>query len=317
MIRDSYNRPVLNLRISVTQRCNLLCPYCHREGQSQRETGRIVEMTAAEISRLAKIALSLDIRRIKLTGGEPLLRKDIVHIVRKIGELKGLKDLSMTTNGTLLRTKAKELRSTGLMRVNVSLPSLKPDVYEGLMGGSLEKVQRGIKEAVHAGLKPVKVNMLVLAGVNESEIPEMMKYSERVGALLQLIELEPVNLSETYYKRYHRSLGEVEKKFASQALSVETRFSMQNRRVYRLQDGIVEVVRPIENTEFCAHCTRLRITSDGKLKTCLMINTDLVDVLSPLRMGATDDELREIFAETCRKRRPYYTTPLRVDQVVD
>lgn len=312
MIRDSYNRPVLNLRISVTQRCNLLCPYCHREGQRQKETGPIVEMTAAEITRLAKIALSLDIRRIKLTGGEPLLRKDISHIIGSIAELKGLKDLSMTTNGTLLRTNAKELRAKGLMRVNVSLPSLKPDIYEALMGGSLEKVKRGIKAAVKAGLKPVKVNMLVLAGVNEGEIPEMMKYTARAGALLQLIELEPVNLSESYYERYHRSLDEVEKKLASQALSMETRFSMQNRRVYKLQDEIVEVVRPIENTEFCAHCTRLRITSDGKLKPCLMVDTDLVDVLSPLRNGAADDELRKIFVETCKQRKPYYKTPLRV-----
>ena len=317
MIRDSYNRPVLNLRISVTQRCNLLCPYCHREGQRQKETYPIVEMTATEISRLVKIALSLDIRRIKLTGGEPLLRKDILHIVGTIAELKGLKDLSMTTNGTLLTTNAKELRTQGLMRVNVSLPSLKPDVYETLMGGSLEKVKRGIKAAVQAGLNPVKVNMLVLAGVNEGEIPDMMKYTERAGALLQLIELEPVNLSETYYERYHYSLEKVEEKFASQALSVETRFSMQNRRVYRLHDGVVEVVRPIENTEFCAHCTRLRITSDGKLKPCLMINTNLVDVLSPLRKGATDDELKKIFFETCTHRKPYYKTPIRVDQAVN
>jgi cyclic pyranopterin phosphate synthase len=159
--------------------------------------------------------------------------------------------------------------------------------------------------------------MLVLAGVNEGEIPVMMKYTERAGALLQLIELEPVNLSETYYERYHYSLDKVEKKFASQALSVETRFSMQNRRVYRLQDGVVEVVRPIENTEFCAHCTRLRITSDGKLKPCLMINRNLVDVLSPLRKGATDEELRKIFFETCTHRKPYYKTPIRVDQVVN
>jgi cyclic pyranopterin phosphate synthase len=274
-------------------------------------------MTAAEIRRLVKIALSLDIRRIKLTGGEPLLREDILHIVGTIAELKGLKDLSMTTNGTLLTTNARGLGARGLMRVNVSLPSLKPDVYETLMGGSLEKVKRGIKAAVQAGLNPVKVNMLVLAGVNEGEIPVMIKYTESVGALLQLIELEPVNLSETYYERYHYSLEKVEETFVSQASSVETRFSMQNRRVYRLQDGVVEVVRPIENTEFCAHCTRLRITSDGKLKPCLMINTNLVDVLSPLRKGATEDELRKIFFETCTHRKPYYKTPIHVDQAIN
>lgn len=309
MIKDNFGRPVLNLRISVTQRCNLHCPYCHREGQELKPNDLVVEMTAAEIVRLVKIAISLGIRRIKLTGGEPLLRKDILEIVKGIAELKGLQDFSMTTNGTLLASMAEDLRACGLMRINISLPSLKADVYRELMGGNLENVLKGVRAAVDAGLYPVKINMLVLAGVNETEIPVMIQFAKKNGALLQLIELEPINLSKTYYERYHYPLDKVEADLAKHALRVKVRRYMQNRRIYHLPNGRVEVIRPTENTEFCAHCTRMRITSDGKLKPCLMVNTNLVDILTPLKNGATEEELTKLFAATCRKREPYYKAP--------
>lgn len=309
MIEDNFGRPVLNLRISLTQRCNLHCPYCHREGQEKRPDASVVEMTATEIVRLVKIAIRLGMRRIKLTGGEPLLRKDILDIVEGVAGLEGLKDLSMTTNGTLLASLAKDLMARGLMRINVSLPSLNEDVYRKLMGGNLRNVLKGISAAVDVDLYPVKVNMLVLAGVNEKEIPTMIQFAKRSGTLLQLIELEPVNLTETYYDRYHYPLDPVEADLMKRALHVEVRPYMQNRRIYYLPDGRVEVIRPIENTEFCAHCTRLRITSDGKLKPCLMVNTNLVDVLTPLRNGASDRELAELFEATCQGREPYYKAP--------
>ncbi len=265
-----------------------------------------VEMTSSEIALLAKIAISLGITRIKLTGGEPLLRKDILDIVKGLAELKNLEDLSMTTNGTFLASMAKDLRSSGLKRVNVSLPSLNPEVYAGLMGGSLKEVIEGIDAAVDAGLRPVKLNMLVLSGVNEEEIPEMIHFAGKSGAVLQLIELEPINIGKHYYERYHYSLNGVEADLARQAVETEVRGDMQNRRIFVLPEGRVEVIHPIENTEFCAHCTRLRITSDGKLKQCLMVNTNLVDVLTPLRSGASEDQLTRLIAETCKAREPYY-----------
>lgn len=309
MIKDRFGRPVLNLRISVTQRCNLHCPYCHREGQDGEPDDSIVEMTAQEIVRLSRVAISLGIARIKLTGGEPLLRKDILEIVGGIASLPGLKDLSMTTNGTLLQPVAKDLRKRGLMRVNVSLPTLKDDIYGRLMGSDLKDALGGIKAAVRVGLNPVKLNMLVLAGVNEDEIPAMMQFAKKSGTLLQLIELEPVNISETYYGRHHYPLEKIEAKLAKQALHVDVRQYMQNRRIYHLPEGRVEVIRPIENTEFCSHCTRLRVTSGGKLKPCLMVNTNLEDILTPLRNGASDEQLAELFAATCLKREPYYKAP--------
>ena len=306
MIKDSFGRPVLNLRISVTQHCNLHCPYCHREGQEREPNAFVVEMAAHEIVRLSKVAVSLGIARIKLTGGEPLLRTDILDILGGIAGLPGLRDLSMTTNGTRLSQMAKDLRKSGLMRVNVSLPTLKDDVYSKMMGGELRDVLAGIHSAVKAGLDPVKVNMLILADMNEGEISAMVQFAKKSKTLLQLIELEPLNISKTYYDRHHYSLENVEAEMAEQALRVEVRRYMQNRHIYHLPDGRVEVIRPIENTEFCAHCTRLRITSDGKLKPCLMVNERLVNVLAPLRKGATDEDLINIFTEVCRKREPYY-----------
>lgn len=302
MIYDNYGRPTLNLRISVTQGCNLRCPYCHREGETSPST----EMSLKEILRIARVALGLGISRVKITGGEPLLRSDILQIVKGIAELRGLRDLSMTTNGTLLLSFAKELRKNGLARVNVNLPALDREIYRTVTGGNLGDVLSGVRAAVDAGLYPVKLNMLVLKNMNDHEIPRMINFAERSGTILQLIELEPVNLSPNYYVDHHYDLSGVEEELQKKAFRVETRKDMQNRRVYFLPKVKVEVIRPIENTEFCAHCTRLRVTSDGKLKPCLIRNNNLVDILTPLRKGADDDTLIQLFMEAIKRREPYY-----------
>ena len=302
MICDNYERPVLNLRISVTQKCDKHCPYCHREGERKPST----VMTVDEIVRIVRIAISLGISRVKLTGGEPLLRKEIVEIVRGINGLEGLTDLSITTNGTHMKGLAKDLKKAGLGRVNVSLPTLDPDVYLSLMGGDLEDAIDGVRAAVEAGLHPVKVNMLVLKNVNDCEIEKMTQFAAQTGTILQLIELEPINLSKKYYARYHLGLDEIEQKLEKLASETRIRKYMQKRRVYVLPKVKVEVIRPIENTEFCANCTRIRVTSDGKLKPCLMRKDNLVDILTPMRNGADDKKLTETFIEAVKKREPYY-----------
>lgn len=303
MIRDDHGRPVLNLRISVTQRCNLKCPYCHREGEVANPS---TEMTEDEIARIVGVAVGLGISRVKLTGGEPLLRSDIVNIVKNIAGLRGLRDLSMTTNGTRLASLAKSLREGGLNRVNISIPSLDAGTYRALMGGDLRDVLKGIRAAVDAEFFPVKMNMLVLKNVNEHEIPKMVSFAEHSGTILQLIELEPVNLSASYYRRYHPDLNSVEEELKKQARRVVTREDMQNRKVYFLPRVKVEVVHPIENTEFCLCCTRLRVTSDGRLKPCLMRSNNLVDMITPLRNGADDEELKRLFLKAVKRREPYY-----------
>lgn len=301
MIYDNHGRPTLNFRISVTQKCNLHCPYCHREGQASAST----EMSTDEILKITQVALALGISRVKLTGGEPLLRPDILEIVEGIAALRGLRDLSMTTNGTLLASKAEALRRNGLMRVNVNLPTLDFRSYRELTGGNLKDVLDGVEAAVESGLYPVKLNMLVLKDVNEAEIPRMINFAKRSGTVLQIIELEPINVKPAYYSKHHQPLNDVEAELEKQALDIETRVSMQNRRIYFLPDAKVEVIHPIENTEFCERCTRIRLTSDGKLKPCLMRNDNLVDVLTPLRSGADRETLSQIFVEAVKKREPY------------
>ncbi len=288
----------------MTQKCNMHCPYCHREGETNPSTVMSVE----EIVHIVKTALGLGISRVKLTGGEPLLRKDVLDIVEGIAELRGLRDLSMTTNGTFLEAMAKDLKMKGLNRVNVSLPTLNPETYRNLMGGNLRDAIEGVRAAVEAELYPVKLNMLMLKNVNEREVERMIQFAERTMTILQLIELEPLNLSDAYYERYHLHLNEFDHKLKEQALEVRTREYMQNRRVYFLPRVKVEVIHPIENTEFCARCTRIRVTSDGKVKPCLMRNDNLVDVLTPLRNGANDEELTKLFLEAIKRREPYYKT---------
>ncbi|MBC7130147.1 GTP 3',8-cyclase MoaA [Candidatus Bathyarchaeota archaeon] len=306
-LKDPYGRPLLNLRIALTRPCNLNCVYCHSEGED-KNLHAWSEMTAEEIIRLSKIAVSLGITRIKLTGGEPLLRKDILEIVRGISSINGLEELSMTTNGTLLAPIAHELRMNGLDRVNISIPTIEDEVYCKLTGGRLEDALEGVKAAVDAGLHPVKINMLVLKDVNDNQVPRMIDFARETGAILQLIELEPVNISPQYYMAHHKPLDEYEEMLKRKSLKVESRRFMQNRRIYHLPGVKVEIVHPIENTDFCKHCTRLRITSDGKLKPCLMRSDNLVDVLTPMRNGASDAELASLFRLANQLRQPFNTT---------
>jgi len=304
-LTDNCGRPLLNLRISITQRCNLHCVYCHREGEVKRANRSAEKMTVQEIVRIAKIAVDLGIARIKLTGGEPLMRKDLTEIVADIASVPGLRDLSLTTNGLLLRDLAKELYERGLKRINVSLPSLNEETYRKLTGGKLQDALVGVKAAVDAGFCPVKLNMVILKDVNVSDVPDMIEYAGQTGAVLQLIELDPINVSDTYYLTHHRSLDEQEQMLLGKAVKIEKRPFMHNRLIYHLPNVTVEVVHPIENTDFCMHCTRMRLTSDGKLKPCLMRNDNLTDILTPMREGASDQQLKQLFIQANSLREPY------------
>ena len=305
-LTDNCGRPLLNLRISITQRCNNRCAYCHREGEVQRANRSAEKMSVEEIVRIAKIAISFGIARIKLTGGEPLMRKDLPEIVAGISAVPGLKDLSLTTNGLLLGGgMAKRLRDCGLRRVNISLPSLNPETYHKLTGGKLEEALAGVKAAIEAGFCPVKLNMVVLKDVNVGDVPDMIEYAGRNGVVLQLIELDPINVSGNYYSAHHRSLDEQEDMLREKAVTIEKRPFMHNRLIYHLPNATVEVVHPIENSDFCMHCTRMRVTSDGKLKPCLMRNDNLTDILTPIRQGASDEQLKELFIKANLLREPY------------
>ena len=309
VLKDDCGRPLLNLRVAITGRCNLRCSYCHGEGQERPDKNLTNEMRADEIAHIVNVAVALDISRVKLTGGEPLVRNDIVDIVTGISSIPGITDISMTTNGTLLAPLAKRLHWSGLQRVNVSLPTLDRKVYHDLTGGRVEDVLEGVNAAVDVGFSPVKLNMLILKGTNDSHVPEMIEFAAQTGTVLQLIELEPINMTNEYYSRKHKTLDEYEKMLEQKAVKIETREYMQNRHIYYLPRVQVEVIRPIENTEFCLHCTRLRVTSDGKLKPCLMRNDNLTDILTRMRNGASDEELARLFKLANQERQPYQTNP--------
>ncbi len=299
---DSFGRPVYNLRVLVTQRCNFKCPYCHREGMLPSP----VEMTPGEIGKIVRIAAEYGVADVKLTGGEPLLREDLEEIVGEIQSIPSIRDISMTTNGSSLASRAEALRRAGLQRANVNLLSLNPSIYGQYTGGDIETTLRGIKVAIQTGLDTIKVNMLILKGVNEEEIPSMMEYCSKLGAILQILELENVNIEDEYFQTFHFDLSETERMLEKRAKVIEVRERMQNRKVYHLPNVKVEIVHPMENTAFCAKCTRLRLTTDGKLKPCLMRNDNLVDVLTPLRQGATMDELRDLFVRAVKSRAPFF-----------
>ncbi|MBM4237815.1 MAG: GTP 3',8-cyclase MoaA [Euryarchaeota archaeon] len=300
-MKDPYGREITNLRVSVTQRCNLRCAYCHREGE--RSPGK--EMTATEIGRLVSVGASLGMRKLKLTGGEPLLRNDIVEIVGRCRKL--VDEVSMTTNGILLDELSGALREAGLRRVNVSLDTLDSNKYKAISGvDALEDAIDGTRRAVEAGLSPVKINMVVMKGINETEIEEMIGFSRDIGAVLQLIELEAPRekVNDAFYSEYHYPLDTIESAFASRAVRIVSR-SLHRRMKFYLPEE-VEVVRPMHNTTFCANCHRLRITSDGMLKPCLLTENGLVDVLSVARSGASDEELSDQFRRAIDAREPYW-----------
>ena len=304
---DSFGRPVSSLRLSVTQRCDLACDHCHHEGQ----TPSVNEMTPLEIESLVKVASSLGVRSVKITGGEPLMRDDIVDIIARVSPL--VKEVSLTTNGSDLDIRSEELRRAGLARVNVSLHTLDANRYHRLCGvDQSARVLKGIIAAVEAGLNPVKVNMVVFKGENDGEIHEMMDFCSSVRASLQLIEYETDRESlngGSFAKRFY-SLAGTENMLASQSVHVAVN-ELHRRKRYKIpvKDGFVnvEVVRPMHNTEFCSHCTRLRMSSDGLLKPCLLDQAGHVDVLTPLRSGASDRELRELFLEAVKNRKPYWS----------
>ncbi len=290
VLYDLYNRPVTNLRISLYKGCNLNCIYCHREGEVNPS-----EMIGADtIDEIIQTAVKFGIKSVKFTGGEPLLRKDIIDIISRVPSQI---ETSITTNGIPLAPIASDLKQAGLSRVNISVDSLNPDTYKRITGSnSLDLVLDGISAALSAGLTPVKLNMVLLAGINESEVDAFINYiAGKRGLVLQIIEL-----MESKHCPYHADVSALEERIAEHATRIMTR-KMHHRKKYCYQGADVEFVRPVHNSEFCLHCNRLRVTSDGKLKPCLLRSDNLIDIA-----GLHGAELEEAFRTAVSLREPYY-----------
>ncbi|MEB3817040.1 MAG: GTP 3',8-cyclase MoaA [Desulfurococcales archaeon] len=318
MLYDAYGRPLTNLRISVTRECNYRCVFCHIEGHPSGRPSRPGStpplMSPYEYAVTAKAAYKLGIREFKLTGGEPLLRKDIEEIVKAIRSEAPGSDISMTTNGYLLKDLALKLRDAGLNRINVSLHSLKREVYARITGvDGLDRVLEGIRSAIDAGYDKIKINAVVLRGLNENELWSLLEYARSIGAVLQLIELHPVGLGAKSFRRFYTPLERFERALIEAGAKV-TRRELHNRPIYILPDGsIVEVVRPYANPIFCLGCRRVRLHDDGTLSPCLNWRGPRVDLVSRIRSVTTFEEKVAKAVEALREvnmlRRPFYLWP--------
>jgi GTP 3',8-cyclase len=287
---DPFGRRATGLRMALTSRCNLKCIYCHQEGDVAHQD----EISCRMASNVAKAAADLGMRSIKFTGGEPLMRMDLEDLISQMPV--GL-DLSLTTNGIFLANRAGSLADAGLDRLNISLDSLNPEIYRSITGckdGDLNRVVEGIDAAKNVGLEPIKLNVVVLKQ-NELTIPQLIEFSRSKGLILQLIELMDLK-----GLRISGDIERIEAGLRDSADRVTTR-EMHRRKKYFLDGAEVEVVRPMDNTEFCAHCSRLRVTSDGKLKPCLLRNDNLV------RIGTCDcEKIKEILQLANKRREPYF-----------
>ena len=298
MLEDDFGREVSGVRVSLTDRCNFDCVYCHNEGLGDTRgpmDPQDDEMSADEVVRFLEVVSEFGVRKVKFTGGEPMLRGDLEEIIERTPDSM---EVSLTTNGTFLPGRAEDLRDAGLERVNVSQDALDPEAFaEITQSGAYERVIEGVEAALEAGLDPVKLNMVVFehtAGYVEGMVDHV---AENPGLQLQLIEYMP---ELTGHPEWNIDIQRVHNWLAETADRVETR-EMHNRRRYYVGEGMVEIVDPVENPNFCANCHRVRVTHEGYLKGCLNRNDDLRS------MGEmTREEIRETFRETVANRVPYY-----------
>ena len=298
MLEDDFGREVTGVRVSLTDRCNFDCVYCHNEGLGDTRgpmEAQDDEMSADDIVRFLEVAEEYGVDSVKFTGGEPMLRDDLEEIIRRTPDSM---EVSMTTNGTYLPGRAQALVDAGLERVNVSQDALDPEAFaEITKSGAYEKVMEGVEAALDAGLDPVKLNMVVFehtAGYVEGMVDHV---AENDGLQLQLIEYMP---ELTGKPEWNIDIQRVHDWLADIADEVEHR-EMHDRKRYWVNGGMVEIVDPVENPTFCANCHRVRVTHEGYLKGCLNRNDDLRS------MGEmTKPEIREAFREVVSNRVPYY-----------
>ncbi|NOZ64058.1 MAG: GTP 3',8-cyclase MoaA [Caldiserica bacterium] len=289
-MRDSRGEGVEYLRISLTDRCNLRCLYCYSHGN---KLSREELLSFEEIERLVRVAISLGIRRVRLTGGEPLVRKGVEKLLARLSLLPGLEDISLTTNGILLAKFAGKLKEAGLRRVNISLDTLNPAKFQWLTGrGRLEEVLRGTEEASGQGLNPVKVNVVVLRNVNQDEVIDFVRFSIENRLSVRFIEFMPsVGLLpwEKFFFPVSLVKKEVGKYFSMEEIEVEGGGPAE---YYRVEGGgIIGFIAPI-TCSFCSRCNRIRITPEGRVKPCLGSDYSL-DLKGALRRGEEDGAIRE------------------------
>jgi cyclic pyranopterin phosphate synthase len=313
-VHDQFQRPLRDLRISVMDRCNFRCPYCmpedkyHKDFEFLKSSERL---SFEEILRLAQIFAGLGVKKLRITGGEPLLRPGLADLVGDLSRVAGIDDVALTTNGVLLAQHAAALKAAGLARVTVSLDSLDESVFLAMNGGrgSRDRVLEGIREAISAGLTPLKINAVVIRGVNDGSVLELVEHFRGTGVIVRFIEYMDVGTINHWQRSDTVPSRDLVRQIGARwpLRPVDSNYHGEVASRYAFEDGQGEVGFISSVTEpFCGSCTRARLSSDGQLFTCLFASKGM-DLKAPLRAGASDEELRGIIAAAWQRREDRYS----------
>lgn len=305
-LRDTHDRAITDLRVSITDRCNYKCVYC-RTGESGAQ---YAELSIADYLRMIRAFVALGIEKVRLTGGEPLLRKDIVKLIRELREMRTLDgellDIALTTNGHLLADLAQPLRDAGLNRVTVSMDAVDAATFARItrVPDSFDAVLAGVRAAKRAGLEPVKVNCVLLRGFNDDQIVEFAKFSREEGVIVRFIEFMPLEEGRIWSPDTVVPLREIVARLNEfmPLRPLEANVASETARRYTFADGVGEIgiIAPVSQP-FCGHCSRVRLTSDGKIRTCLFSQSDH-DLYGVLARGGDDADAREFIVRTVEQK---------------
>jgi cyclic pyranopterin phosphate synthase len=312
--RDLLHRPLHDLRISVMDRCNFRCPYCmpratfHEHYQFLKPTERL---SFEEITRLAHLFVEMGVKKVRLTGGEPLLRPNLSELIAELGAIKGVEDIALTTNGVLLEKYATELQASGLHRITVSLDSLDPNIFTQMSGGfqGVEQVLAGLRAAQLVGLKPIKINAVVQRGVNDHTLLDLLAHFRGSDMIVRCIEYMDVG-NRNHWQRQHvvpskELLERIHARWPVHSLPGNYQGEVAERYAYDDGAGEIGFISSVTQA-FCGTCTRARLSSEGVFYTCLFATHGL-DLKQPLRSGASDDELRTLIRTAWQGREDRYS----------
>jgi cyclic pyranopterin phosphate synthase len=311
---DKFARPIHDLRISVTDRCNFRCPYCmpaELYGENYQFLPKPELLSFEEIERLARLFVDLGVEKLRITGGEPLLRHELPHLIERLAAIPGLRDLALTTNGYLLEKQASALRGAGLQRITVSLDSLDEGVFERMSGRGFgpQRVLAGIEAADRAGMRPIKINCVVQRGVNDHTLVDLARSFRGTGHIVRFIEFMDVGTLNGWDLSQVVPAAEIVERIGAEfpidPVDSNYRGEVANRYRYRDGSGEIGIIASV-SAPFCGDCTRARITIEGKLVTCLFA-ADSTDLRTPLRSGASDAELRELIESIWSRRTDRYS----------
>lgn len=314
---DRFNRQVSYLRISVTDRCNLKCRYCAPSLPKPLEAEKL--LTLAEMHRLAGIGADLGIRKVRLTGGEPLCRKGLVQFIEALSGIPQLEDISLTTNGTLLTRYARQLKNAGVGRINISLDTLDRLKYQRLTGADqFDTVWRGIMQVAELELRPVKINVVVMKGFNDDELEQMARLSMRYPFHVRFIEYMPIGTDPVQARNYFLSVARMRQRLGRIAPLLPVAGTRRDGPAQRYRfagaPGEIGLIGSM-SAHFCDACNRLRLTADGHLRPCLL-SEETVDVMTPMRDGASDIALAARFLQALRLKRGKHRMDFTRDQVL-